>query len=220
MVTKNLGDIINFEPWETSESMAGVVDFYFDFSSPYGYLAAQAVEQIGRRQGRNVIWHPFLLGPVFKVTGQQPLLNMPLKGDYARRDLARAARLLNVPFKLPARFPFASVAACRAFYWLAKQDEGRAKALAVVLYDTAFGQGGDIGSAAGVIEVAARQGIDRDGLGEALQDPEVKAHLRQEVDKAISLGVFGSPFFIVDGEPFWGHDQLSHVERWLETGGW
>ena len=200
--------------------MAGAIDFYFDFSSPYGYLAAQVVDAVGNRHGREVIWRPFLLGAVFKVTGQQPLLDMPLKGDYARHDLARTARRLKVPFELPARFPFASVAACRAFYWLAKQDEAQAKALAVALYNAAFGQGADIGSATGVLEVAVGQGIDCNSLEAALQDPKVKERLRQEVEKAIGLGVFGSPFFIVDGEPFWGHDQLSQVEQWLETGGW
>ena len=53
-----------------------------------------------------------------------------------------------------------------------------------------------------------------------MEKPETKAKLREATDEALSRGVFGSPFFIVDGEPFWGHDRLEHVERWLATGGW
>ena len=71
-----------------------------------------------------------------------------------------------------------------------------------------------------VIGEAEKLGVDGGDLAAALQDPAVKARLKTEVDAAIARGVFGSPFFIVDGEPFWGHDRLDHVERWLETGGW
>ena len=66
--------------------MVQPIEFHFDFSSPYAYLTAQVVDDLGVRHGREVAWKPFLLGVLFKVTGQQPLLNMPVKGDYARRD--------------------------------------------------------------------------------------------------------------------------------------
>ena len=71
-----------------------------------------------------------------------------------------------------------------------------------------------------VVEVAESLGMDRDSLAEALRDPAVKDRLRAEVDKSAEAGVFGSPFIVVDGEPFWGHDRLEHAEKWLETGGW
>ena len=70
------------------------------------------------------------------------------------------------------------------------------------------------------MEEAGKLGIGRAALEAALQDPRIKDRLRAEVDAAIRRGVFGSPFFFVDGQPFWGHDRLDHVERWLETGGW
>jgi 2-hydroxychromene-2-carboxylate isomerase len=68
--------------------------------------------------------------------------------------------------------------------------------------------------------VAARLGHDRAEALAALQRPEVKQRLKEINDEALRKGVFGSPFFIVDGEPFWGHDHLDQVERWIETGGW
>ena len=71
------------------------IEFYFEFSSPYGYIAAQQVDQLGERVGRQVNWRPMLLGPVFKVTGQAPLVEVPMKGEYSKHDFARSARKLQ-----------------------------------------------------------------------------------------------------------------------------
>jgi 2-hydroxychromene-2-carboxylate isomerase len=200
--------------------MTEPIDFYFDFSSPYGYLTAKRIEEIASRHGRSVIWHPHLIGAVFPTTGSKPLLDIPMKGDYARRDLARTARRLGIPFRLPDPFPFMSVAAARAFYWLSDSDPDKAKELAMALYDRAFGAGEEISSPEAVVAVATGLGVDGDALRLALNEPAVKRRLKQEVDAAIALGVFGSPYVIVDGEPFWGHDKLEEIDRWLEAGAW
>ncbi len=200
--------------------MAEPIDFYFDFSSPYGYLAAAQIDDLAARHGRDVAWRPILLGAVFPQTGSQPLLNIPLKGDYARRDMARSARLLGIPFQVPGNFPFMSVAACRAFYWLHDQDPAKAVALAKALYREAFAEGRSIDSAEAVVKVAEALGVDGGALSAALTDPAVKQRLRDEVDQAIAKGVFGSPLIVIDGEPFWGHDRLEQVDLWLKRGGW
>ena len=95
--------------------MPDPIDFYFDFSSPYGYLASRRIDALAAKHGRTVNWRPHLIGAAFKATGSQPLLNIPMKGDYARIDIPRAARMHGVPFVMPERFPFLSVAAARAF---------------------------------------------------------------------------------------------------------
>ena len=200
--------------------MAEPIAFYFDFSSPYGYLAALRIDELAAKHGRAVAWKPMLLGVSFKATGSEPLMNIPLKGDYSRHDLARTARLQGVPFAIPEPFPFASVAACRAFYWLDDRDPAKARALAKALYRAAFAEGRVIGDAQGVIAVARALGIDGDALAAALKDPAVKQRLRDEVDDTVAKKIFGSPYFVVDGEPFWGNDRLDQIDRWLETGGW
>ncbi len=200
--------------------MAEPIDFYFDFSSPYGYLAANVIDSLADRYGRAVTWRPMLLGAVFKVSGQTPLLEIPLKGEYARRDLHRTARLMGLPFTLPDPFPFVSVSACRAFYWLVDDDAAAARTLAMALYKAAFVEGRSIARPDDVVEVAGALGHDAAAVRAALQDQSVKDRLRTEVDAAIAHGVFGSPFVIVDGEPFWGVDHLHQLERWLDTGGW
>lgn len=189
----------------------GPVDFYFDFSSPYGYFAACRVDELVGRQGRAVVWHPILLGVVFEVTGGRPLPSQPLKGEYARIDIPRTAAQLGLPYRHPTRFPVSGQAACRAFYWLQRQDAGAARLLARALLDALFVADRDIGDPAVVIDVAAARGVDRDALAAALADPGVKALPREATEQAMRDGVFGSPFFRVDGEPYWGNDRLEQV---------
>jgi 2-hydroxychromene-2-carboxylate isomerase len=200
--------------------MANPIDFYFDFSSPYGYLASTRIDALAAKHRRSVVWRPHLLGAVFRINDQRPLASIPLKSDYAARDLARSARLLKVPFKLPTKFPVGATAPSRAFYWLNDRDPALAKRLAQALYHAYFAEDRDISSPEVTCDVAARLEVDRVELAQALNDPAVKERLRTEVDAAIARGVFGSPYIIVDGEPFWGSDRLDQVERWLETGGW
>lgn len=200
--------------------MAHPIDFYFDFSSPYGYLASTCIDDIAARHGREVVWRPILLGAVFKVTGGQPMPSLPLKGDYGRRDMARCARLMGVPFRVPSTFPIASQAPSRAVYWLWDRDPQAAKNLARALYRAYMVDDRDISSPETTAEVAATAGVDRARVIDAVRDPVVKERLRSETQAAIDRGVFGSPFFIVGGEPFWGHDRLDHLEKWLGTGGW
>lgn len=83
---------------------SSVIDFYFDFSSPYGYLAATRINALAQKYQRRVKWRPILLGHAFKTTGNQPLINQPLKGEYAMRDIPRTARFMGVPYKHPTIF--------------------------------------------------------------------------------------------------------------------
>jgi len=96
--------------------MKAPLDFYFDFSSPYGYLASHKIDALAARHGRGVTWRPILLGAAFKASGVQPLVNVPLKGEYSKHDFLRSARFHNVPFRAPDPFPVSTVSACRAFY--------------------------------------------------------------------------------------------------------
>jgi 2-hydroxychromene-2-carboxylate isomerase len=196
------------------------VDFYFEFSSPYGYIAAELAEDFERRIGRPLTWRPMLLGPVFKLTGQPPLVEIPIKGAYSKHDFPRSARLHKVPYNHPAKFPIGTVAALRAFYWMHDRDPIMARRLARSLYRAYFVEGVDISAPAAVLDVAASVGADRAALAAALEDPALKERAKREVDAAIAAGVFGSPFFVVDGEPFWGSDRMPMIEEWIRRGGW
>jgi 2-hydroxychromene-2-carboxylate isomerase len=200
--------------------MTNPIDFYFDFSSPYGYFASARIEELAAKHGRSVNWRPILLGAIFKITGQQPLPSIPLKGSYANHDLARSARLFGLPYKFPTKFPVAGQAPSRAFYWVSDRDPLLAIKLAQALYHAYFVEDRDISSPEVTANVAAKLGVDKDQILRALGEPAVKQRLATEVDAAIERGVFGSPFFIIDKEPFWGSDRLDQIDRWLATGGW
>lgn len=200
--------------------MADPIDFYFDFSSPYGYLASERIDALMDKHGRQATWRPILLGAVFKKLGTTPLISQPVKGPYSARDLERTAKLLGIAYRLPDPMPVNSVAACRAYYWLYDQDPAQAKALAHALYRGYFVDNKNLGDAEIVLDSAAALGTDRDALGNALQDQAVKDRLRVEVDAALERGIFGSPTVFVGNEMFWGVDRFDQIGRWLETGGW
>jgi 2-hydroxychromene-2-carboxylate isomerase len=200
--------------------MVAPIDFYFEFASPYGYLASTRIDAIAARHGREASWHPIMLGAAFKLTGAQPLVHTPLKGDYMMRDLPRFARLLEVPFKAPPVMPVNSLAASRACIWLQQDDPKMAKALARAVLHAHWGEGRDIARPEDVAEIALPLGIERATLLAAVADPAIKERLKQTTEAAIERGVFGSPFVLVDGEAFWGADRLDQVERWLAAGGW
>jgi len=199
--------------------MSQPVEFYFDFSSPYGYLAATRISQVAGKYGRGVEWKPILLGAVFKVTGSGPLPSLPLKGPYSKRDMERSARFLGVPFKLPDPFPVSTQAPARAIYWLEQTKPERIEACVLALYRAYFVDGRNISSPDVTADMLASLGLDRSNALAAIAEPAIKERLRSVTDNAIERGVFGSPYIFVDGEPFWGSDRLDQVERWLRSGG-
>ncbi len=200
--------------------MAAPIDFYFDFSSPYGYLAAQKIDALAAKHGRSVDWHPVLLGVVFRQTGMAPLTGIPLKGEYSRRDFARSARFHGITgFRMPSRFPIATQAPARIVLWLKARDPVLAVRVAKALYRAYFHDDVDISDATAAVAIAANEGVDAVAARAAIDDPAVKDALKQEVEQAIGRGVFGSPFIVIDGEPFWGLDRFDQIERWLATGG-
>ncbi len=200
--------------------MSDSLDFYFDFSSPYGYLAAERIDGIAAKHGRSVTWRPMLLGAVFQKIGGSPLVDQPMKGPYSRLDMLRSARLHGIVFNVPDNFPVNSIAACRAYYWLAGSDPGTAHDLAQALYRGYFVENRDLSRPETVVGAAQALGVDGDALVAAVQDQAIKDRLRAENDAAIERGVFGSPTVFVGDEMFWGHDRLEVIDRWLETGGW
>jgi 2-hydroxychromene-2-carboxylate isomerase len=198
--------------------MPDPIDFYFDFSSSYGYFASTKIDELAARYGRRVNWNPILLGVVYKIDHELEVLTLPLKGPYVVRDIARSARFHGIAYKHPSRFPIPTVAPARAFYWAIERDPALARKLARSLYHAYFVQDRDISSRDITADVAAAVGLNRDEVLAALNDAAIKNMLRQKVDASIKRGVFGSPFVVIDDEPFWGVDRFDQIERWLAHG--
>lgn len=202
------------------EPGAEPIAFWFDFSSGYAYFAAQDIEALAARVGRKVLWRPYMLGTAFKVTGVRGLSSTPLKRDYARRDWGRIARAKGAPFTLRPDHPLTALPATRAFYAIEARDPAAAVAFAQAVFAGYFGSGLDTASPDAVVALAAGLGHDPEALRAAMDTPAVKARARDLSEEAVAAGIFGSPFFVVDGEPFWGWDRMEMMERWITSGGW
>ena len=199
--------------------MTDIIEYFFDFSSPYGYFASFKIDDIAEKYGRRAVWKPVMIGAAFHESGNKPLIEQPIKGEYSRRDWERLGRYMEVPWVLPDPFPIPTLAAARAFYWINDQDSDQAKLFAKAAYHAYFGEGRPLNSIETVAGIGSGVGVDGDQLAEAVEQPEIKARLKQETSEAIGRGVFGSPFFFIDGEGFWGADRLWMLREWLKDGG-
>lgn len=196
--------------------MAAPIDFYYDFSSPYGYMASTQIEGLAHELGRDINWHPILLGPMFKATGAAPIASIPLKSKYAIHDFKRSAKLHGIAYQQPAEFPIATVAAARASLYVRHQSMALAAKFSKKIYAAYFADGLDIRQPEVISQIATSVGIDANQLAQAIQEQSIKDELKQEIATAMDNGVFGSPFIIIDGEPFWGFDRFEHIRLWAQ----
>ena len=195
------------------------IDFYFDFSSPYSYIASEWIDALAARHGRTVSWHAILLGATFQAAELKPPVAYPIKREYSLHDFERSARFAGVPLKNPQKFPIPTQNAARVFWWLDdRRDAGAATAWARAALRAYFTRGVMLSQPAALKALAADSGLDAAQAEAAWNDPQYKARLKRANDEAIAAGVFGAPFFFVDGEPFWGNDRKAQIERWLAHG--
>lgn len=194
------------------------IAFYFDFSSPYSYIASEWIEAMAARHGRTVDWKAILLGATFQAAQLKSPVDHPIKREYSMLDFERSARYAGVPLKMPEKFPIPTQNAARIFWWLHQRGDLTASHWARHCLRAYFARGVDLSDAVALKRLAAEFGLDPNEAEAIWSDPQWKAALKSANDAAIALGVFGAPFFMVDGEPFWGNDRRPQIERWLEKG--
>jgi 2-hydroxychromene-2-carboxylate isomerase len=152
--------------------------------------------------------------------GLRPLPETPLKGPYLKHDAVRLAEYFNVPFRYHGLTEINSLAALRAFVVLRERDAALAKSLAQKIFRRLWVRGLNITGADDIAEEAKDLGIDVPALLRETDTDHTKTELKRQVDAAISAGVFGVPYFVVDGEPIWGVDRIWMVEHWATTHAW
>ena len=192
------------------------LNFWFDFASTYSYPAAMRIEEWARERDLSVAWRPILLGPIFADQGwrNSPFNIYPAKGRYMWRDLERICAAEGLPFVRPDPFPQNSLLAAR----VATALDGAARAkFCRAIFAEEFGQGRSIDSEDVVAGVLRDQGLPAEMLARA-GETEVKAALKDSVEEARALGVFGAPSFTTrDGELFWGFDRLAAALDWARA---
>lgn len=198
------------------------VRFYFDFISPFGYFASLRIDEIAARHGRWADWTSMLLGiSVLKVMNIPAIVDLPLKGDYIRRDARRYARQHGIAFERPAELPTSRpIEAGRLFAWAKELDAEQAKVLAGSIYRRYFVACDDIADLGVLAQCAAQAGFDWGAYEDARADGRPAQLLRRNVEDSLARGVFGSPMFLIDDEPFFGVEKLPVLEQWLASGGW
>ena len=198
--------------------MAAPIIFYMDFASPYAYFALEQIQQIGREAGRKVEWRPVLIWAVFKQLGISAPMDVPAKKDYLFADMRRSADYFGVPYRHPTRLPASAHLATRLYLTIAEQDDALARQFGTGIFQSFFQEDGDITDKDHVIEIAVRHGIDSQTAEAAMNGPRGRELLAAGIDQAIADRVIGSPFFLVDGEPFFGADRLPQVKWRLRDG--
>ncbi len=196
-------------------SVAKIVDFFFDLSSPYSHLASTQLDALGARTGAEVRWRPVVLGAVFKAASNTMPAQSPPKAKYMLADLQRWAARYGVPFRFSSRFPVNAIKAHRMIIAASMTDPGAAPRLGRALFDALWVQDRDLTSDEELRAIADGLGLPGASLLAATETQAVKDALRANTDAAIALGVFGAPAFVVGDQLFWGNDRLDFVEAAL-----
>jgi 2-hydroxychromene-2-carboxylate isomerase len=184
------------------------VDFWYEFASPYSYVAAAVIEPRAAAAGVDLRWRPFLLGPIFARQGwrDSPFNVYPAKGRYMWRDMARRCAALGLPFARPLRFPQHSLLAARVAVLAGREGWGPHFALAAFRAD--FAEGRDIGERATMAAIVASLERDPEAVLARAEADDIKAALRGATERAMALGIFGAPTLVVGDELFWGGDRI------------
>ena len=193
--------------------MSKSVEFFFDVGSPTVYLAATQLSKIAGRHGATVLWRPFLLGGVFKATGNVSPATVPAKSRYMGVDLERVARRYEVPFLFNPFFPVNTLALMRGA--VAYQQQGRLDQYIEAIFSAMWVTGKNMNEPTIVAEVLDTIGIGAQEFLVAIAAQDVKDKLKSNTEEAVERGAFGAPTFFVGDEMFFGQDRLDFVEAAL-----
>jgi 2-hydroxychromene-2-carboxylate isomerase len=194
------------------------ITFYFDYTSPYSYVASLRIEELCERSGAGLLWMPVVLGGIFQSNSIEPAHTKVNRRKYLFEDLKDLSSYYGIAYKERTVFLFKPVLSLRATLAV-PQGEQRARAVHA-LFSGSFAEDQDLGEPEVVARLLSRAGFDGAALVERTQAPEIKDELKALTDAAIARGVFGAPtFFVDDRKMFWGHDRMPIMEHYLKSAG-
>ncbi len=194
--------------------MSRQVEFFFDYGSPFSYLADTQLAPLAQRTGATVVYRPMLLGAVLKETGNASPMAVPAKGRYMGMELQRWAKRYGVPFAANRFFPINTMRLMRAA--VAAQQADCFAEYHRAIYPAFWVESVNLGEQDVIRSVLGKAGLDADLILARIEEPNVKEQLRLDTDEAVRRGVFGAPTFFVGEEMFWGNDRLMFVEEALK----
>jgi len=189
--------------------------FYSAFGSPFSYVAAQMIEDVAAKHGRPVLWRPVRLSVVLKRHYPNGIAIPPDKLTYWHRDIARVCALRGLPFQRPPVIPPECAEAYHVCYAFGRHDPTMVRQVALALFQAIWGQGQALTTVEAIASALARFQLSRAQVLQAASDLYGQAEHEAAIQAAHDSGMIGSPWMVVDGEPFWGHDRLDYLDRWL-----
>jgi len=190
------------------------VEFYFDFGSPYSYLAYKALPGIAAAHAAQIVWRPMLLGGVFKATGNHSPAEIPAKSKWMHLDMQRWAQRYSVAFNRNPYFPVNTLTLMRGAVGMQMRGPIFHKYLDAIFH-AMWGEPRNLGDQHELADVLRQAGIDVDTFQSLVNDPAVKEQLKNNTEEAVARGVFGAPTFFVGEEMYWGQDRLEFVAEAL-----
>jgi 2-hydroxychromene-2-carboxylate isomerase len=193
--------------------MAKSFEFLFDFGGPNSYLAHKMLPDLCARTGAEVVYTPILLGGLFKLTNNQaPLMRYaetPAKRNYEMLEFDRFVKAHSIPFRMNPHFPINSLHLMRGA--VAAQHLGCFMPYVETVMAAMWETGAHMGDADIVRATLDAAGLDSAAILAKANDPEVKAELVANTEKAAERGAFGVPTFFVGDDMFWGKERLGQV---------
>ncbi|HUC65736.1 MAG TPA: 2-hydroxychromene-2-carboxylate isomerase [Stellaceae bacterium] len=197
-----------------------VIEFFFDCSSPWTYLAFSQIEGLAQEFAARLVWRPILVGGIFNTINPSVYASrdnpVPAKQAYMRKDLADWARLAGLAIVFPPRvFPVNSVKAMRGCLWL--EGEGKLVPFARAVFEAYWGRDLDISQDAVLSELCQRLGIDAARFFAGIAEPRIKEQLRANTEELMRRGGFGTPTLFLDGDDmYFGNDRLPLLRAALQ----
>lgn len=195
------------------------ITFYFDFNSTFSYIAIHKIDELATKYGRDVDWRVISLGHLFQTQSIIPPPTIPAKFKYLARDFARSCEFAGLPSGLPPNFP-PDVKFSRLMFWSLKaENDALARTFAKTISMAIFGRGEEVVTPEQIAHVCRDiPGITVDRIKASAADSAAKRSVITALEAAIADGMVGAPYFVLDGEPFWGADRMDQLERRLAQG--
>jgi len=187
---------------------ASDVELWFEFGSNYSYLSVMRIAALAAKAKVQIVWRPFLLGPIFKAFGwdTSPLVLQPLKGAYVWKDMQRQCEKYGLQWTRPSTFPRLALLPMRVALIGVSQPWIGEFCRRVMTRN--FVEDLDIHTDESVRNILTKLGLPAEGLIQQAQAESGKQRLREQTAEAMRRGIFGAPTFFVANEMFWGNDRL------------
>ena len=196
-----------------------MIEFFFDCSSPWTYLAFHNIQPLAKELGVEISWRPILVGGIFNTVNPSVYASretpVPLKARYMKKDLADWARSAGLAIKMPPTvFPVNSVKAMRGCIWLGQESGERMVPFATAVFEIYWGGDKDISQDSVLTEVCKRVGVDPAKFFAGIAEQSIKDQLKANTDEVMARGGFGSPTIYVDKtDMYFGNDRMPLIRE-------